>query len=160
EAACPDPVEALNKAEIQLVVQGLTAEQAHQSLLTETNQISSKGTATKRSTRPEDDPESEHPATGVPVVRLLYRADRDDSAAAFGEMMTSLDQVLRIARAELLKIRGFPLTPVQMCTVSEVDLASKKQVAGLALGRSLTLILLVLILTSGAVVATDSIAGE
>jgi sodium transport system permease protein len=160
EVASPDSIEALNKGEIQLVVQGLTAEQARQSLHTTTNQIGSKATAGQSSAKPEDDPESERPATGVPVVRLLYRADRDDSAAAVAEMMSSLDQVRRIARTELLQIRGFPVTPFQMCAVSEIDLASKKQVAGLALGRSLTLILLILILTSGAVVATDSIAGE
>jgi len=60
----------------------------------------------------------------------------------------------------LLKAHGLSITMRQLAMTREVDLASKKQVAGLAVGRSLTLLLLLFILPSGAVVAMDSLAGE
>src|SRR5262249_49253290 len=54
----------------------------------------------------------------------------------------------------------FPLRPADLSAMNENSLATQRQVTGLALGRSLTLFLLLLILTSGAVVAIDSLAGE
>jgi sodium transport system permease protein len=60
----------------------------------------------------------------------------------------------------LLLSRGFPIALTNVASVKESDLASKGQIAGLTLGRSITLVLLLFILTGGAVVATDSVAGE
>jgi len=47
-----------------------------------------------------------------------------------------------------------------LAPLTKHDLASRRQVAGLALGRGITLLLMLFILTGGAIVATDSIAGE
>jgi sodium transport system permease protein len=47
-----------------------------------------------------------------------------------------------------------------LAVIDSQDLATRRQVAGLALGRGITLFLMLFILAGGAVVATDSIAGE
>src|SRR5262249_40214071 len=104
--------------------------------------------------------QSEPVLDGVPLVRLVYRADRDESAAALSQMEDGLRLARKARRAEVLNAHGFPVPVEQLAMTKEVDLASKGQVAGLALGRSLTLLLLLFILPSGAVVAMDSLAGE
>ena len=144
-----EPLEALNRGEVQLVLEA-------------TPGIGLPGSAAGNAPglKSRDDPESEPARVGAPNLRLFYRADRDESTAALSEMQDALDQVRQAHRVALLHRGGFTYEPARMAVVHESDLASKTQVAGLALGKSLTLILLVFVLTSGAVVATDSIAGE
>lgn len=66
----------------------------------------------------------------------------------------------RAQRAELLQARGFAFQPEQTAAISVIDLASKGQVAGLTLGRMLSLLFMFFMLVGGAVVATDLLAGE
>jgi sodium transport system permease protein len=63
-------------------------------------------------------------------------------------------------REALLEAHGFPLRPTELATINEINVATEGQVAGLMLGRFLTLFLLLFLLPSAAVVATDSLAGE
>jgi sodium transport system permease protein len=159
EVAFTNAAVALSKGEIHLVLQGFDGsehDEAEALLSSAPRTISGRTNATSEI----KDEEGETPQAGIPSIRLVYRADRDDSAAAMSQMQDGLRAARRARRVELLKARGFPLPPQQMAVTHELDLASKRQVAGLALGRALALLLLLFILPSGAVVAMDSLAGE
>ena len=108
----------------------------------------------------EYDDDGEPPAPGTTIVRIIYRGDHDFSTAGMSRMSDALQATREERRAALLADRGFPLPPSSVAIVRETDLASKGHVAGLALGRAITLLLLLFTLTGGAVVATDSLAGE
>ena len=163
ETASAEPRAALAKGEIHMVLEGVTSAEAQPP-----NRPSKAGPEPKRSasrappaaaTEAEDDA-GESPVPGAPVVRIVFRADRDESTAGMSRMEQALRETRRAERAALLEGRGFQVKPVDIAVVAERDLASKSQVAGLGLGRMLTLLLLLFILPSGAVVATDSLAGE
>ena len=102
----------------------------------------------------------ERSAAGAWTVKVVCRGDRDDSGSGSSYISDALQETRRVQRVELLTSRGFPVKPSELAVVDKKDLASKRQVAGLALGRGITLVLMLLILTGGAVVAIDSIAGE
>jgi sodium transport system permease protein len=106
------------------------------------------------------DKEREKPVAGAWTVKLVFRADRDESGAGLSQMSDALEETRRVQRMDLLKRHGFPVKPSELAVIDKKDLASKQQVAGLALGRGITLVLMLLILSGGAVVAIDSIAGE
>ncbi len=149
EASPADPVAALHGREIQLVVEGRRA-----------GQPSALPAAETTPDRDAAGEKGERPAAEGLVVTLAYRGDRDDSAAA----ARSLAELLKAERArrqgQLLQAGGLPVEPRHVLMVSETNLASAGQVAGLGLGRILTLMLLVFVLSGGAVVATDTLAGE
>ena len=163
EATWAKPQAALNGGKLHFILEGLTSEEARQPTLmpyagaSSTNHV--RSARARAGTRAEQD-EGETPITGVSVIRLIYRADRDESAAGMSRMEQALRETRRAQRADLLDTRGFHTKPVDLAVMAEHDLASKSQLAGLALGRMLTLLLLLFILTSGAVIATDSLAGE
>ncbi|HWH69863.1 MAG TPA: ABC transporter permease subunit [Candidatus Sulfotelmatobacter sp.] len=158
EVKCGDATAALAKGEVHLVLESLTAEaarsQTNASPLLQTN----KTPATTQAQVAQD--EGEEPVAGAPVVRIFFRADRDESSSSLSRLREALSGTRRAQRAERLQAQGFPVAPTQVAQVTEKDVASGKQVAGLTLGRTLTLLLLFFVLTSGAVVATDSLAGE
>ncbi len=97
---------------------------------------------------------------GIPHIVIVYRADRSGSGRGAAGFREALAATRRELRQELLQERGFALRPSQVVRVTETDVSSEGEVAGLALGRGLTALLLLFILSAGAVVATDSIAGE
>jgi sodium transport system permease protein len=96
------------------------------------------------------------------AIRLtfVYRGDRDASRDAAFELRRRLSETRRDLRAQLLEARGFPVPPAEVARTQDADVASAGQVAGLGLGRLITLFLLIFIFTGGAVVATDALAGE
>ncbi len=103
-----------------------------------------------------NDPPSE-PRT---AVRIVYRADRDDSSTGMDKMWSALERTDRNRRYELLQSRGFPVQPGELATVEKADLATPAHAAGLTLGKMITLFLLVFILSGGAIAANDLLAGE
>ena len=96
----------------------------------------------------------------LPVVTVVYRADRDDSSEAAGRMRDLLLEERTAARGAILLEHGFPLPLREVAPVEIANLASAGQVAGLTLGRLLTPMLLLFLLAGGAVVAIDTLAGE
>ena len=107
-----------------------------------------------------EDWDGEKPVAGARMVKIVFRGDRDDSGSGSSQMSEALRETRRAQRAALLQNRGFPVKPSELAVIDNQDLASKRQVAGLALGRGLTLFLMLFILMGGAVVAIDSIASE
>ena len=97
---------------------------------------------------------------GVKVVVLTFRADRDASERAVRRLRELLRESRREQRNLLLRSHGFPVDAGEVAAVTTNDVASAGQVAGLTLGRLLTALLLLFMLSGGAVVATDALAGE
>jgi sodium transport system permease protein len=157
---------ALNKGDIHFFLEGLTAEEARpkedKDKTGEPTSASATNTVSKPAAADADDESSwaEAAVAGAPMIRIVFRADRDDSSSGRNRMSDALRETRRVERAALLKAHDFPLPPAQVATVTESNLASKGQVAGLMLGKVISLFLLIFIFTGGAVVATDLIAGE
>jgi sodium transport system permease protein len=101
-------------------------------------------------------------AAAASTVRLtfVYRGDRDSSHNAASELRRRVARLRGDLRAQLLEAKGFPVAPADVAHELDRDVASAGQVAGLGLGRVLTLFLLLFVFTGGAAVATDSLAGE
>jgi sodium transport system permease protein len=152
-----DPLAGLAQGELHLVLELSSSEESSHPKDAKT---STAVLHNKYSRGRSDSGEEEAQLAGAPVIRIVYRADRDESAAASSRMREVLSRTRDAQRAELLRIRQFPVNPSDVAVVTTVDLASDRQVAGLALGRLLALLLLLFILTGGAIVATDSLAGE
>lgn len=158
-----DALAALDSGKLHFILEALTAEefraseQAEDAAPGSTAELQDPGEVT------EEVPHGmapERPVLGAPVIRLVFRADREESAAGMSRMSQLLRQERLTARETLLEARGFPLRPTEVAPVREVNVATEGQVAGLTLGRLLTLFLLMFLLPSAAVVATDSLAGE
>jgi sodium transport system permease protein len=97
---------------------------------------------------------------GVPLIRINFKGDQDDSMAGLSRMQDLLRRVQRAERNAILKKQGFPLDPKQLFFVENRNEASAGQVTGSWVGRFLTLFLLMFMLSGGSVVAMDIIAGE
>ena len=97
---------------------------------------------------------------GAPHLVIRYRADRGASAWGAAAFRDALAAMRRQHRLELFRERGAGLRAEEAVRVIESDVSTAGEAAGLAIGRGLTAILLLFVLSAGAVVATDSIAGE
>lgn len=156
-----DPAAALKAGEVHFWLEGSTAEEAlaaqpKPSPAPREDRAREEGALERRERRAE----VETPAPGLPVVTVVFRGDRDASGTAARRVAEALRATRRARQAELLGKAGFPVAARDVVAVAETNLASEGQVAGLALGRTMTLLLLLFMLSGGAVVATDSLAGE
>lgn len=97
---------------------------------------------------------------GVPVVRVYYRANRDESRRGGARMVDRLVDARKQDRAEALRGRGLEADPDEAIRLSSVDVATPEQAAGFYFGRLLPLLLVFLTLTGASVAAMDSVAGE
>jgi sodium transport system permease protein len=100
------------------------------------------------------------PRAGEPVVTVVFRGDRDDSRAGAERMVALLKEARGQRRDALLAHQGSSASSTDLLPLSTHEIATAGHVAGLTLGRVITLLLLLFILSGGAVVATDSLAGE
>jgi sodium transport system permease protein len=167
EVSTDEPLAALHRGDLELVLEGLTAAevQAETNTLghTASDPASGKTNAplAKAGSRGTDDlADDERIAAELPVVRVVFRGDRDMSMAALNRMLDALRDTRRQQQAALLLAERFPVKPASLGKVTEINLASGGHVAGLTLGRAVTLFVLMFVLMGGAVVATDSLAGE
>jgi sodium transport system permease protein len=97
---------------------------------------------------------------GVPLLRIDFKGDQDDSMAGLSRMRDLLGRVQRSERDAILKKWGFPLDPRQLFAVEDRNEASAGQMTGSWVGRFLTFFFLMFMLSGGSVVAVDIIAGE
>lgn len=161
EAEVTDPAASLEKGDIAFYLESIPGEDARREA--EQKKAAAKDSATTGGTADRDpaaidDMEVARPE--APSIRIVFRADRDLSANGSRMMRDALRETRRARRADLLTEHGFPVSPAEVGAVAEHSVATEGQVAGLALGRLLTLMLLLFIMSGGAVVATDSLAGE
>ncbi len=159
EVAVADPAAALQAREIHYYLEALSGEEVDalgpDAFRSEEEQGHTEGGETKESllTEPSWLP-------GVPIVRIFYFADRQESGVGRSKMRALLLRERRAERDSLLVQAGFPANPEGVMAVRESDVASAAQVTGSYVGRFLTLVLMILMLSGGSVVAMDSIAGE
>jgi len=97
---------------------------------------------------------------GVPLIRIYFHGDRDDSTGGLSRFRALLLAERRAERDALLADRGFPADPRSVLPLEENNVAGAGQEAGSYVGRFLTVFLLMLMLSGGSVAAMDSIAGE
>ena len=150
EIRVANPRESLDNNTIQFYVQAISGEEADK--LPRTNDGSGS--------RPSSAPPPSKRLTGVPRVTVIYRADRDGSDNAHNRVM----ELLRLAREKdsqlLLVDRGFPGSPKGLFAVQDSNIATNGQVTGSLVGRFITLFLVMMMFTGGAVASMDIIAGE
>ena len=96
----------------------------------------------------------------VPVVKVYFRANRDESRTGSARLVDRLVDARKRDRNEELRRRGFEADPEESIALSRVDVATPEQAAGFYFGRLLPLFLVFLTLTGASVAAMDSIAGE
>lgn len=105
-------------------------------------------------------PDPEAPVPGAPALEVRFRADKDTSTAA-RERLLALFRTLRAStRDTLLQTSGVGVKAADVGRVEESNVAKAGQVAGSTMGRMLTMLLMFFMMSGGAVVATDTLAGE
>ena len=97
---------------------------------------------------------------GAPRAVLSYRADLDASDAAEGYLRRAFQRTRVEVREGRLAAAGFETPPSDLLPVERIETASEEQTSGLLLGRILTAIIVMMMLTGGSIVATDALAGE
>lgn len=105
-----------------------------------------------------DDPDT--PPPDLLTISVVYRSDRDTSSRPADRLVSRLREVRTAVRDDALTAVGSPTTSTTVLPVSTTDVADASQVAGLTVGRLLTLMLVFFLLSGGAVVAQDTLAGE
>ena len=141
--------ESLDGGAIHFYIEAITGEEADKRPRTE-EQVSG---------RPSQPPPPRR-LKGVPLINVVYRGDRDASDNAHDRMMALLRMARRNDSEVLLTANGFPGDPKDVFSVSESNMATSGQVTGSLVGRFITLFLVMLMFTGGAIAAMDIIAGE
>ena len=100
------------------------------------------------------------PGDAAPRIVLSYRADLDASDSAEGFLRSALERTRVEVRERRLAAAGFETPPGDLLPVERIETASEEQTSGLLLGRLLTAIIVMMMLTGGSIVATDALAGE
>lgn len=95
-----------------------------------------------------------------PRIVVSYRADLDPSNTAEGFLRRALERTRIEVRGRRLEAAGFETPTADLLPVERIETASEQQTSGLLLGRLLTAIIVMMMLTGGSIVATDALAGE
>ena len=96
----------------------------------------------------------------APRIVLSHRGDLDASDSAEGFLRRALERTRTEVREQRLAAAGFDTKPEDLLPVERIETASEEQTSGLFLGRLLTAIIVMMMLTGGSIVATDALAGE
>ncbi len=99
---------------------------------------------------------------GVVIYKILIKYDKtnDRSDMAYIKLTNQLSIAEKKIVGLRLKTRGIPESYVNAVKVVENNTASSQQMMGLFFGRFLPYMLVMMIITGGAYVATDLVAGE
>src|SRR5262249_46323426 len=94
------------------------------------------------------------------LITVVYRGDRDASDNAREQMLALLRMARQQDSQSALVQNGFPGDPKQLFSVEDSSIATHGQVTGSLVGRFITLFLVMMLFTGGAVAAMDIISGE
>jgi sodium transport system permease protein len=97
---------------------------------------------------------------GVPLIKIYFQGDRDASQAGSSKMRDLLARARSLDRDVLLQQKGLPVNPALVMPSDETNVARAAQVTGSYVGRFLTFLMLMFLMSSSSIVAIDSIAGE
>jgi sodium transport system permease protein len=160
EVPSADPAAALAKGDIQFYLEAEAgAASGPEAGARRGSAVAGEVESDERSADDEES-RSEKPIAGVPAITIVFRGDRDDSGEGARRMAELLQSSRRALRLVELREHGLSVRGEDLGAVSESNVASAAQVTGLQLGRFVTLFLLMFVLSGGAVVATDTLAGE
>jgi ABC-type Na+ efflux pump permease subunit/membrane protease YdiL (CAAX protease family) len=152
ESSVVNAQESLDRNEIEFYIETMTGDQADKIQKPAPPARASGASKTTSTPAPR--------LSGVPVMNIVYRGDRDASDTGHDRIMA----LLRVARQRdaqsLLMARGFPGDPKELFAVEDASLATHGQVTGSVVGRFITLFLVMMMFTGGAVAAMDIISGE
>jgi membrane protease YdiL (CAAX protease family)/ABC-type transport system involved in multi-copper enzyme maturation permease subunit len=145
---------SLDQNEIQFYIESMTGDQADALPPAEPE----RG---RRGGAPARDADAPAPRLkGVPMIQVIYRSDRDASANGRDRML----ELLRLARRRdaqaLIVAKGFAGDPDDLFAIRDVNTATNSQVTGSVVGRFITLFLVMMMFTGGAVASMDIISGE
>ena len=96
----------------------------------------------------------------TPVARINYRSNRASSGSAARGLRTQLQEIRRERRDSVVVQAGLPIHPDDLANLVTNNVASAEEIAGSRLGKVLTLFVVLLMMAGGAVLATDTLAGE
>jgi sodium transport system permease protein len=105
-------------------------------------------------------PQDPDDSLDVPVLRLLYRADRAVSRTAAERMDQALSDLRQQREERRFQERGLAVDRGSVLALDEESIASAEKEGGALIGLILTPLLVLLMLSGGSVVAADTIAGE
>src|SRR5712691_4706146 len=152
ETTTPDARASLDKDQIQFYIETLTGSQADQLPVDAIHKdAESRGPRELGATRR---------LQGVPLMNIVYRGDRIASDTAHTRMMALLYFARQRDSQVMLMDQGFPADPKQLFATHDSNIASNGEVTGSLVGRFVTLFLVMMMFTGGAVAAMDIIAGE
>jgi ABC-type Na+ efflux pump permease subunit/membrane protease YdiL (CAAX protease family) len=144
--------ESLESDEIQFYIETVTGEQADQRPAKAEPAQRPPGAARGTAETPR--------LKGVPLVSVVYRGDRDASENGHDRIMGFLRLArLQDSQAQLVG-RGFPGDPKELFSIDDFSVATNTQVTGSVVGRFITLFLVMMMFTGGAVAAMDIVSGE
>jgi sodium transport system permease protein len=98
--------------------------------------------------------------TPTPTLRIYLRADREIADSGVDRLRDGLRSVRSELRIERLAARDVAVDPDTLLAIDRLDVATAAHASGTQLGRFLTLMMIVLLLSGGSIVAMDSLAGE
>ena len=151
ETNVANPTESLKRNEIQFYIETLSSDDANK--LPPKKETAPRPGATRNNSTAQR-------LSSVPLINIVYSEDRDASDNAHDQIMS----LLRVARQTdsqiLLTDHGFPGDPKQFFSIEDSSIATHGQVTGSIVGRLITLFLVMMMFTGGAVASMDIISGE
>jgi len=153
ESPTSDPAASLERRDIYFYIATYTGEEADALPVTKADDESDDSPAVAALQPPKRLP-------GVPIIKVVYRGNNDASNSSSRRMVSLLRSGVRNDSERLLIERGFEGNPKGMFAVVETSIATAGQKTGANVGRFLTVILVMLMLTGGSIAAMDIIAGE
>ncbi|MDR0842278.1 MAG: ABC transporter permease subunit [Acidobacteriota bacterium] len=163
EVTVDDPATSLARGEIHFYLKALDGAQAD-ALAAEGEAEGKKEEKPGTGTQGKEGKQSAIPfpsrRAGVPLIQVYFHGDRNLSQLGTANIIDLLGRGNGIAKNELLREHGFPYAASAVVSVEKRNLASAAQTSGSLIGRGLTVLLVMLILTGGSVAAIDIVAGE
>jgi sodium transport system permease protein len=98
--------------------------------------------------------------SGVPAIRIIMPGNRVVAATGAQRMAELLDIGRRIESDRVLREQGVEFRLSNLLPLDRDNISTDEQMAGLFVGRLLTILLFMVTLTGGSVAAIDIIAGE
>jgi sodium transport system permease protein len=158
EIKAQDPAASLKSGEIHFYLEALSGKEADAlPVKAATPKMEQETGVSKPNAAPAAAPAR---VPGVPLILIYFQGDRDASQVGSSRMRDFLERTRGLDRDDLLQQKGLPVNPAAVMPLHETSIARAAQVTGSYVGRFLTLLLLMFLMSSGSIVATDSIAGE
>ena len=160
EVKTQDPAASLRSGDIHFYLEGLDGKEADALPKKAAPPTSERGGGLSTTEAPQEAVLLPARLPGVPLILIYFQGDRDASQAGSGKMRDLLVRTRGLDRDDLLRQKGFQISPEQVMPLHEASIARAAEVTGSYVGRFLTLLLLIFLMSSSSIVAIDSIAGE